>query len=166
MSTARNRRRVEKRLSRKRIEHALAHRSCGGCTECCTALGVTELGKPQWQPCPHATPDGCAIYADRPASCRQYNCTWRAGFAYTKERPDEVGIVVDVGVPNADVGVTSMLVWRATQAGAAERSAGLRQQLAAKGILCILIAQDGLRIITGPPDVIAKVQTCNEVSKP
>jgi len=52
-------------------------RSCGDCTLCCKTLGIAELGKPQGQWCPHcAIGRGCKIYADRPPSCREFNCLY------------------------------------------------------------------------------------------
>ena len=40
-------------------------------------MGVPELTKRPWDPCPHvATGAGCGIYADRPAGCRTFICGW------------------------------------------------------------------------------------------
>ena len=52
-------------------------KTCGSCTLCCTVMGVPELNKRPWDPCPHAAAgDGCAIYAQRPAGCRTFVCGW------------------------------------------------------------------------------------------
>lgn len=45
---------------------------------CCTPA-VPELGKPAGPLCQHCTGKGCAIYADRPGSCRRFFCLWAAG---------------------------------------------------------------------------------------
>jgi hypothetical protein len=55
-------------------------RRCGACTLCCKVLGISELGKPQGQWCPHcASGRGCKIYDARPQECRTFYCgylTW------------------------------------------------------------------------------------------
>jgi hypothetical protein len=52
-------------------------KSCGSCTVCCTVMGVPELKKRPWEPCPHVTPGlGCGIYAERPTGCRKFICGW------------------------------------------------------------------------------------------
>jgi hypothetical protein len=52
-------------------------RTCAGCTECCKLIAVTELDKPAGQCCRHADPGrGCAIYPERPNSCRGFACLW------------------------------------------------------------------------------------------
>jgi len=40
-------------------------------------MGVPELYKPAWSPCPNcAIGVGCKIYRDRPQSCRDFVCGW------------------------------------------------------------------------------------------
>ncbi|HUQ69252.1 MAG TPA: hypothetical protein VM165_07010 [Planctomycetaceae bacterium] len=72
-------------------------RSCGSCTACCAVLAVVELRKPMRCACPHQAHDGCRIYADRPASCRQFNCLWLRGGLPADEawRPDRLGVLFD-----------------------------------------------------------------------
>jgi hypothetical protein len=75
-------------------------RPCGECTTCCTALGVEELHKRNYEPCPHLRPEGgCGIYLERPYSCRAFNCWWRVGLV-SGSRPDKSGIVVDSSMVN------------------------------------------------------------------
>lgn len=94
---------------------------CGKCRACCTVLGINELGKEVYCPCPYLNENGCAIYEERPASCRAYACVWRLGiFELSKEelslrfekegtswwesfapsdsqhRPDELGVMFTV----------------------------------------------------------------------
>ena len=57
----------------------LPGRDCGSCNVCCVALTIDEasLKKPQGYRCKNAQPDNsCAIYADRPRTCRDFNCGW------------------------------------------------------------------------------------------
>lgn len=54
-------------------------RSCGGCSACCTELGVVggDLRKMPGDECPNCVPGkGCAIYAQRPQPCRNFHCLW------------------------------------------------------------------------------------------
>ena len=54
-----------------------AAKSCGDCTLCCTVLAVRDLNKPAGRACDHiAKGGGCNIYADRPGSCRAFQCFW------------------------------------------------------------------------------------------
>jgi hypothetical protein len=74
--------------------------SCGGCTQCCRLVPVKELELPAFTRCQHersapfATP-GCAIYADRPPSCRLWSCQWLTEGWNADMRPDRCGVVVD-----------------------------------------------------------------------
>ena len=63
--------------SAKTIFIADPPRKCGSCTLCCSLLPVAELGKPRSVRCQHLRHGkGCSIYADRPMSCRFFNCRW------------------------------------------------------------------------------------------
>lgn len=76
-------------------------RSCGACSACCTVLGVAELGKDRYQPCAHLGGSGCGIYAERPTSCRRFECQWLRGVLEVDGsvdptlRPDACGVVFD-----------------------------------------------------------------------
>jgi hypothetical protein len=72
-------------------------RQCGGCTACCTALGVLDLHKPINVRCAHVCEAGCSVYADRPAPCSGFQCAWLRGFLADWMRPDQGGIVWDLG---------------------------------------------------------------------
>lgn len=55
-------------------------RHCGGCTLCCSILGVKELEKPPLQDCPHCEiGKKCNIYSTRPKECIDFDCLWKAG---------------------------------------------------------------------------------------
>ena len=50
---------------------------CDGCTACCKIMEVRELSKPGNVWCTHCRIGaGCAIYDERPASCRTFECVW------------------------------------------------------------------------------------------
>lgn len=78
-----------------------AMRACGPCTACCTAVAVPELEKGAYQPCVHLCGSGCGIYAERPASCRRFECQWLQGMLEMDGgvdaalRPDACGVMVD-----------------------------------------------------------------------
>lgn len=74
--------------------------SCGECGVCCTLLAIEELGKPAGPACEHLQ-GGCAIYDDRPSSCRGFHCLWLKSERLTPEarmgpdwRPDRAGFVM------------------------------------------------------------------------
>lgn len=100
-----------KRKDRAALRHNLVvleavPRRCDGCTACCTVMGVPELSKPYYKSCKHECEAGCSIYDQRPNSCQAFVCAWRGGIDLVLEtdKPDKIGIVVDVGrisVPDA-----------------------------------------------------------------
>lgn len=63
-------------------------------------MKVHELSKPANTWCTHCeTAKGCAIYADRPQSCRVYECLWLRSQAFDKPlapalRPDRSRVVI------------------------------------------------------------------------
>jgi uncharacterized protein len=74
----------------------MAGRSCGACTLCCRLLGVPELEKPAGEWCAACTRGaGCGRYADRPPSCRAFECFWLLDEGFPDElRPDRCGVVI------------------------------------------------------------------------
>jgi hypothetical protein len=85
-------------MSRFPLNTIVNFRSCDGCQACCTVVGVQELHKPHWTRCQHQCESGCAIYEDRPRSCRGYSCLWAAGLLDGDEqhRPDRSGVILDL----------------------------------------------------------------------
>ena len=74
----------------------MTERTCGACTACCFFPAVPSLGKPEFELCRHASERGCAIYADRPGECRDYECLWLSSeLGELTDRPDRLGIVFD-----------------------------------------------------------------------
>jgi len=76
-------------------------RECGSCSACCTVIGVPELQKDLYEACQHLSEDGCGIYAERPGSCRTFECQWLSGVLEvdgavdTGMRPDACGVIFD-----------------------------------------------------------------------
>ena len=73
-------------------------RACGECTACCRELTIDDpvLRKPAAVLCVHCVPGrGCAVYAARPATCRNWHCGWRS-LPWLGEalRPDRSGLLV------------------------------------------------------------------------
>lgn len=74
-------------------------RRCDGCDLCCTALEVFELRKPMGTRCSHLIEGRCAVYNDRPLTCRVFYCSWRASELLNMKipqglRPNDVGFVL------------------------------------------------------------------------
>lgn len=73
-------------------------RVCGACTVCCRELTIDDpaLCKPAAVLCAHCIQGrGCAVYASRPATCRDWHCGWRS-LPWLAEalRPDRSGLLV------------------------------------------------------------------------
>lgn len=91
-------------------------RECGGCTACCIVKEVEEIDKMPGEPCEYQNDFGCAIYKNRPPSCKTYACFWLTGilkdFQY---RPDQCGVVVDFAPSisqQGKLGIAAYEVWQ------------------------------------------------------
>ena len=84
-------------------------RECGTCTLCCKVMGIVELEKPKGVWCDHAVPGrGCAIYDQRPDSCRVFSCLWLLDEALGEEwKPEKSKLVI---VPDNDGKATKVFV--------------------------------------------------------
>lgn len=93
-------------------------RQCGGCTACCEGwLRAKNLDMRPGKACRHRSPNGCAIYPDRPDDpCKKFQCGWlREPDLLEKElRPDKCGAILLTDRPAA--GYT---VWRLVPVGRA-----------------------------------------------
>lgn len=71
-------------------------RECGTCNLCCKVMGILELEKPKGVWCSHAVPGcGCAIYPDRPNSCREFSCLWLLDRSLGEEwKPEKSKLVI------------------------------------------------------------------------
>lgn len=129
-------------------------RKCGDCTVCCTVLEVREgLDKPGWTPCKFQVGRGCLIYSERPKPCKDYECVWLAAplewqqVLGHKQRPDRVGIVVDV----QDIGPARVYAAKEITPGAAQsvRAKALIQKLSNFRPVLIVDQNARVQIATG-----------------
>jgi len=76
-------------------------RECGSCSACCGVLAVAELEKGTYEACTHVCTRGCGIYAERPGSCRSFECQWLRGTLEVDGgvdlglRPDACGVIFE-----------------------------------------------------------------------
>lgn len=98
------------------------NRQCGGCTLCCKLMPVKEIDKKSNTRCPHQRQHhGCAIYKDRPMSCKLWNCSWLINKDMAdQQRPDRAHVVISPGLEtfwfrNNDTGeqipVSAIEIW-------------------------------------------------------
>ena len=73
-------------------------RACDGCTMCCKVIGVTMIGKPRGQWCPHCdVGKGCGVYQTRPSACRNFSCRFLADLELGEIwRPCNSGLVINL----------------------------------------------------------------------
>lgn len=106
-----------------REESAGAHlknpfRFCGGCTACCTAMGVRELTKPAGAVCPHCESGvGCSLYPKRPNSCASFRCQWLLGFGKHGDRPDISGAILDFVAHEEGLPGGILQIWEVHEGG-------------------------------------------------
>lgn len=76
--------------------HLVPGRACGTCMMCCKVPAIEEFAKPPGVWCQHAVSGkGCAIYADRPGSCRAFYCLWMQDDSFGAEwKPEKSKFVV------------------------------------------------------------------------
>ena len=61
---------------------------------CCKLLDIDAVETKAGEWCQHCDiGNGCAIYKDRPADCRQFKCLWLEGYGDESERPDKSKVV-------------------------------------------------------------------------
>jgi hypothetical protein len=76
------------------LQRSSGPRTCGGRTACCSIMGVRELSLPSFCRCHHVADAGCAIYPERPYSCRVWSCLWLIDQTMSDAlRPDRCGVV-------------------------------------------------------------------------
>lgn len=77
---------------------------CGECGECCKAFAIPGLKKAAGVTCRHFNSGAkCTVYADRPQTCRAYQCLWlkmsedkRFDNPSPALRPDRCGVIIDI----------------------------------------------------------------------
>lgn len=79
---------------------------CGTCTMCCKNLSIgdefrgAKFRKPAGKWCPHcAVGIGCGVYAERPETCRTFQCVYHEAVTHDETidpelRPDRCGVVL------------------------------------------------------------------------
>lgn len=90
-----------------RIPTQNAPRDCGPCNVCCTAMHVRALAKPAGERCRHQSTEGCGIYLDRPAACRDWYCLWvrdNGKVFDASHRPDRLGVFFSASPANPRTG--------------------------------------------------------------
>jgi len=153
---------ANKKAGKKAMREAretMLSRSCGTCDACCTTQGVAELGKPDGVRCEHQVEGvkGCSIYARRPKGCASWNCVWRAGGFDGVDRPDRVGVVMDVTGESEIYPDGQALVAREAFPGGFEK-AGAFLAVQARKTVVILVLPNGMRRLIGPPDKVERIQ--------
>lgn len=90
---------------------------CGGCTACCTVLGVKELRKSDYTPCEHLCQQGCGVYDDRPKECQSYECLWFRSTPIPELRPDKLGVILELNHNDLGTSVVVREVWQGASDG-------------------------------------------------
>lgn len=134
-------------MKRARHPKAVEGRSCGTCTACCTVLGVAEISKAVGEPCPMLRGEGeghgCQSYENRPPSCQDWSCLWLRGVLNGADRPDRVGVVLDMTTDG------TKLVARESFPGGLEKAESMLAGLTQRAVVFI-IRCDGKREVRGP----------------
>lgn len=157
------------RYAQGRIERFLVSdpvRACGSCSACCHVIGVPELQKGRYEPCTHLCVSGCGIYAERPGSCRTFECQWLRGALEvdgsidTELRPDASGVIFDY---QPDTAFGEMYVAWEVEPGASARghARSIIEGLEERFLVMIVTRPDdekgpGERRFVGPPHRVAQ----------
>lgn len=84
------------------------NQECGDCTVCCRELiiDVPGLTKYAGELCKHGVlGNGCAIYPDRPQTCRDFHCGWRRLPLPEEWRPDRCHILLSAEPADPEKGI-------------------------------------------------------------
>lgn len=152
----------------------MGKRECGDCKVCCTLMGVTEISKPRNVKCDMLCDTGCGSYESRPPSCKDFKCMWlreddlvqlttKKEYVFRNmERPDRVGIMFDVGLPDSkfekETGQRPLAAWE-TRPGAFKEPAAkeLIERLSKKVLLLMKPFGDGNKTVFAGPAALEKV---------
>ncbi len=141
-------------------------RECGECTACCTALGVTELQKPQYTTCQHLCDKGCAIYEQRPHACRTWSCLWLLGYIAGDERrrPDRLGLIF-TSVDRPD-GTQLLVAWELWKDAATKLPGSyLINRVGDRYPMFIKRYGTAEPVLVGPKAVVAQIQLAGPVTR-
>ena len=144
-------------------------RTCGPCAECCTAMGIAEIGKKAGERCAHLVPranggEHCGIYETRPNSCRTFVCYFLKGWATAAERPDKLGVVIAPTLYGAKIPSVYALESRPnalTRLTTALRLAELEANVA---VYHVPLGEDATRTLRGPRHLVQKIQQLAELA--
>ena len=89
-------------------------RDCGECTACCRTHITEEMkldGGEYCDACHIGT--GCTIYQSRPIACQAYRCIWVCGKGNDEDRPDRLGVVIDMKIATylSENDITAVNFW-------------------------------------------------------
>ena len=132
-------------------------RRCAQCDACCVAVAVEEIAKPEQERCDHQTSTGkpgCAIYDERPLSCRVWSCAWLQGFGTSNDRPDKLGLIFDAIETIGGPTIQAREVWAGAFYG--NRAAGHLMRFSER-MPVVLMRRDGGRGLIGPPEVVRRM---------
>jgi hypothetical protein len=127
-------------------------------------IGVPEIEKGTYEPCEHLCGTGCGIYAERPGSCRTFECQWLRGMLEvdgtvdTDMRPDACGVIFDYQ-PVTPLGEVFM-AWEVEPGASARGHArSIIQGLEERFLVIITSCPEGKqgpgnRRIVGPPRLV------------
>lgn len=150
-------------------------RTCGPCTACCTVMAVHELAKARYEACEHLCANGCGIYADRPTSCRTFECQWLRGLLEVdgsvdpELRPDACGVMFDFqpATPFGDV----YTAWEVEPGASVEgHAADIIEGLAERFLVIVMTpGPDGDRShvehrFVGPPRLVAEASAAESTT--
>lgn len=132
------------------LSNARANRRCRECKACCTSLQVNEIQKAEGERCTKLCSKGCSIYSERPQSCADFRCLWLQGAMSDKDRPDKLGLVLDVQDSPKYGRIFKVFE---VHAGALTSGRGpvIGKALAQQGLV-ILFKKDGNRTVVGGPE--------------
>lgn len=124
-------------------------RSCGDCQVCCHLFHIEvlpeEVAITRWTDCLHQCEAGCAIHLDRPQPCRNFRCAWLDGWGEPEDRPDLLGMMIELREARPRLGVReSALATEARPAAAREERARTRL-LELKGERDVVLVDYGAR---------------------
>lgn len=138
-------------------------RSCGECNVCCVSLTINDVAmqKPQGYRCKNAQRDNsCAIYTDRPQTCRSFFCGWRKlKWVRPSLRPDSSGVLIRLHFDKPDAsGARQLGVIVTLLTSAAVKAEGLAETIAA----AIAAKVPVFISVPGPPGYTASVAKIND----
>lgn len=138
-------------------------RECGPCSLCCKVMEIEPLQKPRGRWCPHAKKKaGCAIYAERPDVCGEFECLWIQGIGPDHVRPDKIHAVLTVATDKQSLVIHEDPGW------SGYASVALRpfiSHLLAKGTKVLIACGDSRRLLAGGDGIAGVTDATVTVTK-